>query len=71
MCLVQEKLDDLLHSIETSLIKEQHVTNWQKRMELREESWETFRGQLFEEVVMYSTMPIDSVSLAYKISPIL
>ena len=64
MCLVQEKLDDLLHSIETSLVKEQHVTSWQKRMELCEESWETFGGLLFEEVVMYSTMPIDSVSLA-------
>lgn len=31
-------------------------------MEVREESWEALRGQLFEEVVMYSTMPIDSVS---------
>lgn len=66
MSLVQEKLDDLLQSIETSLVEEQHVTSWQKRMELREESWEALRGQLFEEVVMYSTMPMDSVSLAYK-----
>ena len=28
----------------------------------REENWEGFRCNLFEEVVMYSTIPADSVS---------
>ena len=37
-------------------------TDWRKRMDTREENWETFRTKLFEEVVMYSSMPADSVS---------
>ena len=60
--IVQEKLDELLQSIETSIVENQPVTNWQKRMEVREESWESLRCQLFEEVIMYSSMPVDSVS---------
>ena len=60
--IVQEKLDELLQSIETSIVENQPVTNWQKRMEVHEESWESLRCHLFEEVIMYSSMPVDSVS---------
>ena len=62
--IAQKELDELLQSVETSIVENQPITNWKRRMELREESWETFWSQLFEEVIMYSTMPTDSVSLS-------
>ncbi len=34
-------------------------------MDTREENWEAFRSKLFEEVVMYSSMPADSDSVSY------
>ena len=58
----QTKLDDLLASIDESIGENQPVSNWRKRMDTREENWEGFRCKLFEEVVMYSTIPADSVS---------
>ena len=56
------RLDDLLQSIDVSITDNQPKTNWRKRMDTRDENWETFRSKLFEEVVMYSSMPADSVS---------
>ena len=61
----QAKLDDLLASIDVSIGENQSVSNWRKRMDAREENWEGFRSKLFEEVVMYSTIPADSVSEIY------
>ncbi len=58
----QTTLDDLLESIDVSIGENQPVSNWRKRMDTREENWESVRYKLFEEVVMYSTIPADSVS---------
>lgn len=55
-------LDDLLRSIDVSITDNEPKTEWRKRMDNRDENWETFRCKLFEEVVMYSSMPADSVS---------
>lgn len=55
-------LDDLLRSIDVSITDNQPKTEWRKRMDTRDENWETFRSKLFEEVIMYSSMPADSVS---------
>ena len=66
--VAQKELSELLHSIESSVVESQPLTNWQKQMELREESWEAFRGKLFEEVILYSTMPADSVSEIPRLS---
>lgn len=59
--VAQKRLDEMLENIESSIIENQPKSNWQKRMEVREENWEAFRSRLFEEVVLYSTMPPDSV----------
>ena len=56
------RLDDLLQSIDVSITDNQPKTDWRKRMDTRDENWELFRSKLFEEVVMYSSMPADSVS---------
>lgn len=58
----QMRLDDLLQSIDVSIADNQPKSDWRKRMDTREENWEAFRSKLFEEVVMYSSMPADSVS---------
>lgn len=58
----QRRLDDLLQSIDVSITDNQPKTDWRKRMDTRDENWEAFRSKLFEEVVMYSSMPADSVS---------
>ena len=58
----QMRLDDLLRSIDVSITDNQPKMDWRKRMDTRDENWETFRSKLFEEVVMYSSMPADSVS---------
>ena len=55
----QGELDKLLQDIETSTSTVE--SQWHKLMELREENWQAFRCRLFEEVVMYSTLPIDAV----------
>ncbi|XP_064390969.1 uncharacterized protein LOC135338816 isoform X2 [Halichondria panicea] len=54
------RLDDLLRSIDVSIADNQPKSDWRKRMDTREENWEAFRSKLFEEVVMYSSMPADS-----------
>lgn len=46
--VAQIELDDLLENTETFIVDDQPKVKWQKRMELREESWESFRSQLFE-----------------------
>lgn len=58
----QMRLDALLQSIDVSITDNQPKTDWRKRMDTRDENWEIFRSKLFEEVVMYSSMPADSVS---------
>lgn len=52
------ELNDLIEEIAPEVKRQQ---TWQERQENQQESWECFRPRIFEELLMFSSLPPDMV----------